>query len=171
MHSPCPFPLCKAVSGRRCCAGEEQDWPWRGVVKRWRCPGFLLWKVNNAPDPSVCLRFVRKSFLMTSLRVSAVSFKFRQCLEGRTSVKMNNNDNLTRSPANFTFKSNFSKASCTIINARAIYSSSKEEGWREDLENFGISAACYQNAICTEAEAINSDADRDVTSPEGGVVF
>ena len=84
--------------------------------------------MKNAPNPSVCLRFVRKSFLMTSLHISALSFKFRQCLEGRTSVKMNNNDNLRRSPANFTFKSNFNKAGCTTINARAIYSSSGEQG-------------------------------------------
>lgn len=74
--------------------------------------------------PEVCQEIVSNDFTPAS----ALNFKFRQCLEGRTSVKMNNNDNLTRSPANFTFKSNFNKAGCTTINARAIYSSSGDQG-------------------------------------------
>lgn len=35
---------------------------------------------------------------------------------------MNNNDNLTRSSANFTFKSNFYEACCAAVNIMAIYS-------------------------------------------------
>lgn len=30
------------------------------------------------------------------------------------------------------------------------------------MENFGISTACYRNAICNRAEAISADADQDL---------
>lgn len=97
----------------------DGTWGVDSMLAKRRASSSRRTEVHQAVHPGLV-----RSLSMPLLHITALSFKFRmlQRLQGRMSVKMNNNDNLTRSPANFTFKSNFNKAGCTIGNARAIYS-------------------------------------------------